>query len=134
MSLICAPTIRLHHKYCAINMKYKHKIKKKKRQINISSLIFPIIPEIKHLKKYLFLAIWGKLFWGKTPRFLVKSDIFLNYSKAQSRNVQECIQVMKLIMNGFVHYMSTVILNENTQYPLLLYIIIMWNNVHFHHI
>lgn len=29
-------------------------------------------------------------------------------------------QVMKVIMNGFVHYVSAVILNENMQYPSLL--------------
>lgn len=33
---------------------------------------------------------------------------------------KKCIQLMKVIMNGFVHYMFSVILNENIQYPLLL--------------
>lgn len=31
MSLISAPTTRLHNRDCAINMKYKHKTKKKKK-------------------------------------------------------------------------------------------------------
>lgn len=46
------------------NMKYKHKIEKKKiRQINFSSLMFSLMLEIKHLKKCvfscLFLALCG---------------------------------------------------------------------------
>lgn len=42
-------------------------------------------------------------------------------------------------MNGFVHYMSAVIPNENIWYPSVLQIIIMWHAtiakyIHFNHI